>query len=107
MKPMKILIAVRGLLLVALVANPVAAKDDKGKGARELPPGLQKKVARGGALPPGWEKKVEVGKPIEADIYKHHEVVVPVDDKGLVTVTIGGKLLRLREATREVVEILK
>lgn len=26
---------------------------------RELPPGLQKKVARGGELPPGWQKKLE------------------------------------------------
>ena len=26
---------------------------------RSLPPGLQKKVARGRALPPGWQKKME------------------------------------------------
>ena len=26
---------------------------------RSLPPGLQKKVARGGTLPPGWQKKFE------------------------------------------------
>jgi hypothetical protein len=26
---------------------------------RDLPPGLQKKLARGGSLPPGWEKKLE------------------------------------------------
>ena len=26
---------------------------------RNLPPGLQKKVARGGQLPPGWRKKFE------------------------------------------------
>ena len=26
---------------------------------RNLPPGLQKKVARGGSLPPGWQKKLE------------------------------------------------
>ena len=26
---------------------------------RSLPPGLQKKVARGGSLPPGWEKKMQ------------------------------------------------
>lgn len=26
---------------------------------RNLPPGLQKKVARGGSLPPGWRKKLE------------------------------------------------
>ena len=26
---------------------------------RNLPPGLQRKVARGGSLPPGWEKKMQ------------------------------------------------
>lgn len=26
---------------------------------KSLPPGLQKKVARGGQLPPGWQKKLE------------------------------------------------
>jgi len=26
---------------------------------RNLPPGLQKKIARGGQLPPGWQKKLE------------------------------------------------
>ena len=26
---------------------------------RNLPPGLQKKLARGGSLPPGWQKKIE------------------------------------------------
>jgi hypothetical protein len=26
---------------------------------RDLPPGLQKKVARGSTLPPGWQKKLE------------------------------------------------
>ena len=26
---------------------------------RSLPPGLQKKLARGGSLPPGWEKRLE------------------------------------------------
>lgn len=26
---------------------------------KSLPPGLQKKLARGGSLPPGWEKKME------------------------------------------------
>lgn len=26
---------------------------------KNLPPGLQKKLARGGSLPPGWQKKIE------------------------------------------------
>jgi hypothetical protein len=32
---------------------------------RNLPPGLQKKIARGGQLPPGWQKKFE---PFPADV---------------------------------------
>jgi hypothetical protein len=31
---------------------------------RNLPPGLQKKVARGGQLPPGWQKKYEPFSPV-------------------------------------------
>ena len=30
-----------------------------GHQSRSLPPGLQKKVARGGQLPPGWQTKME------------------------------------------------
>ena len=30
---------------------------------KNLPPGLQKKLARGGSLPPGWEKKIEALPP--------------------------------------------
>ena len=33
---------------------------------RSLPPGLQKKVARGGQLPPGWQKKLQPF-PVEVD----------------------------------------
>ena len=33
---------------------------------RNLPPGLQKKVARGGELPPGWQKKFEAF-PVEVE----------------------------------------
>src|SRR5262245_45056914 len=32
-----------------------------GKKAKKLPPGLAKKVARGGELPPGWQKKCVPG----------------------------------------------
>jgi hypothetical protein len=31
---------------------------------RRLPPGLQKKLARGGSLPPGWERKMEYFPPV-------------------------------------------
>ena len=37
---------------------------------RDLPPGLQKKMRKGGQLPPGWSKKVSVGKPVPDEYIK-------------------------------------
>jgi hypothetical protein len=37
----------------------IVLKDYYAPRYRNLPPGLQKKVARGGQLPPGWQKKFE------------------------------------------------
>ncbi|MEO7272370.1 MAG: hypothetical protein ABIX28_23130 [Vicinamibacterales bacterium] len=34
-------------------------REQYGQQFKALPPGLQKKVARGGQLPPGWEKKIQ------------------------------------------------
>lgn len=39
---------------------------------RDLPPGLQKKLARGGTLPPGWQKKME---PFPAALLR--DIIVP------------------------------
>ena len=44
---------------------------------RNLPPGLQKKVARGGQLPPGWRKKFE---PFPAHL-ERRLVVLPSDHR--------------------------
>ena len=40
-------------------ADVVILRDHYEPRYRNLPPGLQKKVARGGELPPGWKKKFE------------------------------------------------
>jgi len=37
---------------------------------RDLPPGLQKKMRKGGRLPPGWSKKVYVGQPVPQEYMK-------------------------------------
>ena len=44
---------------------------DKPKKKKSLPPGLQKKLARGGELPPGWQKKVARGEVLDAGLYRH------------------------------------
>jgi hypothetical protein len=91
------------LVLSGLMAGPAYAKKDK---SNQLPPGLQKKVEGGQSLPPGWQKKLARGEILDQNIYQQGQVVVPVDKHGLITIRLEGKLVRLYEATREVVEVL-
>jgi hypothetical protein len=82
------------------------------KKKKKLPPGLQKKLARGGQLPPGWQKKVARGEVLDADVYQH-STPVPVDlmrrlppqPQGTIIVTVEGKLVRLIEATRTILDV--
>ena len=91
------------LLLFFLMAGAAYAKKD---GRDQLPPGLQKKAERDHSLPPGWQKKLAKGKILDKDIYEQGHVVIPVDKHGLVTIRLEGRLVKLYEATREVVEVL-
>ena len=93
-------------VLIGLSFNPVVAKNEKDKN-KQLPQGLQMKVDRGGSLPPGWEKKLVKGEILEEPVYNHSEIVIPLDSEGFLTVRVEGKLIRLVEATREIVEILE
>ncbi|WP_415226042.1 hypothetical protein [Psychromonas sp.] len=98
----KIMVTILTLML-SLGLSSVEAKSDKEK---TVPPGLQKKVARGGQLPPGWQKKLNVGETLEAEIYHSAHIVVPVDLQGIITVQIEDRVVRLIEASREIIEIL-
>ncbi|MBO1924802.1 hypothetical protein [Thiomicrorhabdus sp. 6S3-12] len=72
-----------------------------------LPPGLQKRAQNTGKpLPPGWQKKLRRGDIMDRDIYRHGKVIEPVDVRGVVTVSIDGKMVRLYQATREIIDIL-
>lgn len=88
--------------------NPAvyAAKPDHASG-KQLPPGLQKKMNRGGALPPGWEKKLKKGEVIDREIYEASEPVsdsltvkLPARPSGTVDIRIEGKIVRIYKATR-------
>lgn len=81
---------------------------------KSLPPGLQKKVDRGGELPPGWKKKLargdvlpqdvyRAGKPLPADVRKS----LPPDPPGTITVDIDGEVVRVLQKTREITDILR
>jgi len=86
----------------------------KGKKPKSLPPGLQKKLDRGGSLPPGWEKKLRKGEILPVDVYAQchplpREVVVklPPQPPGTVVIAIGGKVARLAAATREILDVFE
>ncbi len=91
--------------------NKHNGKGGKGK-QKPLPPGLQKKVARGGQLPPGWQKKLARGEVIDGDLYSQSEPL-PYDwarrlhdPEGTETRVIGDKVFRVMRNTREILDIL-
>ena len=84
----------------------------KGKKSKGLPPGLAKKVARGGELPPGWQKKCVRGEIMPIEVHRHclplpPEIVVklPPPPAGTILVAIDGKVVRLAKATREIHDV--
>lgn len=102
---MKIKKLIFPLIVAGLVTGPIYAGKNKNK-TKTLPYGLQNKLQQGKPLPPGWQKKLSRGSVLDAQVYSHGVVVVPLDKNGLLTVRIEGKLIRLYEATREIAEIL-
>ena len=75
--------------------------------AGDLPPGLQKKVARGQSLPPGWQKKLNEGRRLPDDLYYQG---YPLPDSVLRTpggysdVVIDNEVVRILDATQTIME---
>ena len=95
-------------------AHPEAReqKPKNGQAQRPLPPGLQKKVAKGGKLPPGWQKKCSKGEVLQPGVFEHcrplpEEIIVklPPPPPRTILVTIDGKVVRLAKATREILVV--
>ena len=83
------------------------------KSKKKLPPGLQKKVDRGGELPPGWKKKLEVGTVLEPEVDEVAQTLpeeilarLPEIPEDTEIVQVGGEIVRVIESTREIVDIL-
>jgi len=83
-------------------------------GRTTLPKGLEKKYQRTGELPPGWQKKINRGEVLPVDIYNYgHELPVdlrrslPLGPVGSKIIEVEGKVIRLMESTREIIDILE
>jgi hypothetical protein len=78
-------------------------KNNKGK-KKQLPPGLQKKLERGGELPPGWQTKVNRGEVLDADILRYAEPLPTELSRRLPILRDGEEMLRIGDRVVRVVE---
>ena len=90
------------ITVFTFLANPAFAKKKKHK---HLPPGLQKKLDRGQTLPPGWQKKIARGEVLDLRVYRHAQVIIPLDRYGVISVLVNNKVVRLIQATREILGV--
>ena len=81
---------------------------------KALPPVLAKKGAPTTKPPPGWQKKITRGEVVPQTVYAQArplpEVVIrklPPPPAGTILVTLDGKLVRLVEATRTIVDVFE
>lgn len=92
--------------------GPKGSKGDKKRKKKALPPGLAKKVSRGGDLPPGWQMKIARGEVMSADVYNTAQPLpddlrkmLPPSPEGSELITIDGKIVRLLGATRTILDV--
>ncbi len=79
---------------------------------KTLPPGLAKKVARGGELPPGWQMKIARGEVLPLAVYQQVNPIpyvlierLPVQPVGTHLGVIDGRVVRLADATRTILDV--
>ena len=87
--------------------------EHEGKKKKRLPPGLQKKYERTGELPPGWQKKLQRGEVMSIDVYRYGRPLpielerrLPIGPVGSKVLEVEGKIIRVIENTREILDIL-
>lgn len=85
---------------------------DKHKDKKSLPPGLQKKLARGGELPPGWQKKVARGEVLDAELYAVSSDLPPGILEQIESVDgtsirrVEDRVVRIMDATGLILDVL-
>ena len=92
----------------------VSAKKKNKVKKKSLPPGLAKKVARGGTLPPGWQMKVQRGEVMDYEVYNNsstlpEELLRKISSlpKGTVLLQVGNKIVKVIEASRKIVDLFE
>ncbi|MBT8448118.1 MAG: hypothetical protein KJO69_00405 [Gammaproteobacteria bacterium] len=90
-------------------------KKDKGHNGnkkKSLPPGLQKKVDRGGQLPPGWQTKVARGEVLDGDLYEVSDDLPPGISRQIENIEgtsvrqVEDRVVRILDSTGEILDVL-
>ncbi len=86
--------------------------DEDGKKPKKLPPGLKKKLERGGELPPGWQRKFERGEVVSDEVWAQSRALpssvldgiqqVP----GTEVIQVGDRVARVLTGTREIIDVI-
>lgn len=87
---------------------------DKPKKKKSLPPGLQKKLERGGELPPGWQEKVARGEVLDADLYGYSRSLpeellrrLPRYVDGTELRFLDDRVIRVMDDSRAILDVLQ
>lgn len=84
----------------------------KGK-KKDLPPGLQKKLERGGELPPGWQKKLARGEVLDPEL-RYQSEYLPDDllsrletgDAATEILRIQDKIVRVSKGEGTIIDMI-
>ena len=87
---------------------------DQGRpgGPKSLPPGLQKKLDRGGQLPPGWQKKLKVGEVLDSNVYSQSEKIpqniftqLPTQPSNTEILQVEDRVIRVMKDTQRILDV--
>lgn len=81
--------------------------------AKQLPPGLKKKLERGGNLPPGWQKKLQRGEVIDRETYTEAERLpdellrrITGREDAVELLRVGDRILRVMEGRGTILDVV-
>ncbi|MBE9399298.1 hypothetical protein IOQ59_18715 [Pontibacterium sp. N1Y112] len=85
----------------------------KGGKVKDLPPGLQKKLDRGGELPPGWQRKLERGEVVDREVRSYAHPVpeslaarLPYDAATEEIIRIQDKVIRMSRGEGTIIDVI-
>ncbi len=100
--------------IIAKYLNGASAKKKNKKKRKSLPPGLAKKLARGGTLPPGWQMKVARGEVMDYEVYNNASPLpeellrkLSTIPEGTVLLQVGNKIVKVIKASRKIIDLFE